>query len=190
MSVALYRLMPKELTLREVRVHVRQQGFRTRTLLIVTTLLHAERFSAEAIAQLYRRRWQAELNLRSLKVTLQMDHLRSKTPEAARKEIYMHLTAYNLIRQVMAQAALAAEREPWTVSFKGAVQALLRFLPLLETRLSSRVWSEELLKAIAAYEVGNRPDRVEPRVKKRRPKEYDLMNRPRNEYLRITHTKS
>jgi hypothetical protein len=185
MSQEDYDALPAELTVREMRVRVRQKGFRTKTLLLVTTLLDAERYSTEALAQLYRRRWQAELHLRDLKVTLHMDHLRSKTPAAARKELYLHLTAYNLIRQTMALAALRAEREPWSISFKGTLQTLNRFLPLLDTALSSRAWTEALLRAIAAHVVGDRPDRVEPRVKKRRPKEYDLMTRPRNQYVRV-----
>jgi hypothetical protein len=180
-----YDALPAELTVRELRVHVRQKGFRTETLLLVTTLLDAERYSAEAMAQLYRRRWQAELHLRDLKVTLHMDHLRSKTPEAAHKELFMHLTAYNLIRQTMALAALRAEREPWSISFKGAVQTLNRFVPLLDTGLSTAAWTEALLRAIASHVVGDRPDRVEPRVKKRRPKTYPLMTRPRNQYVRV-----
>lgn len=186
MSVEQYDLLPEALTVREVRVHVRQKGFRTKVLVVVTTLLDAKLYTAESIAQLYRRRWQAELHLKSLKVTLQMDHLRSKTPEAMRKEFYMHLTAYNLIRQIMAIAALRAEREPWTVSFKGAVQTINRFLMLLNVmEVSTAAWSDGLLRAIASHVVGNRLDRVEPRVVKRRPKEYDRMTKPRNQYLRV-----
>jgi hypothetical protein len=180
-----YDALPAELTVRELRVRVPQRGFRTESLLIVTTLLDAERYSAEALAALYRRRWQAELHLRDLKVTLQMDHLRSQTPTAARKELSMHLTAYNLVRQMMALAALRAEREPWSISFKGAVQTLNRFVPLLDTDLSTAAWTEALLRAIAAHVVGDRPDRVEPRVKKRRPKTYPLLTRPRNQYVRV-----
>jgi hypothetical protein len=170
MSREEYDALPEELVVREVRVCVRQRGFRTRTLLIATTLLDAEHYSTEDLALLYRRRWQAELHLRDLKATLHMDHLRSKTPAAARKELFLHLTAYNLIRQVMALAALRAEREPWSISFKGTVQTFNRFLPLLDTELSTAAWTEALLRTIAAHVVGDRPDRVEPRVKKRRPK--------------------
>jgi IS4 transposase len=85
--------LPAELTLREVRVVVHQKGFRTKELIVVTTLLEAEQYSAAEIAILYRRRWQAELNLRSLKIVLQMDHLRCKTPHRVRNEFYMHLVA-------------------------------------------------------------------------------------------------
>ena len=116
--------MPADLTLRELRVRITQKGFRTRELLIVTTLLDADQYPPTQIAQLYRRRWQAELNLRSLKIVLQMDHLRCKTPHRARNEFFRHLIAYNLIRQRMALAAPAADVEPWTVSFKGTLQTI------------------------------------------------------------------
>jgi hypothetical protein len=171
-----------EMTLREVRVVVQQKGFRTKELIIVTTLLDPEQYPAAEIAALYRRRWEAELNLRSLKIVLQMDHLRCKTPHRVRNEFYMHLVAYNLIRQTMAVAALAAGVEPWTVSFKGALQTITNLLPLLSTRVSTADWCEALLDAIATHVVGDRPDRFEPRVKKRRPKKYKFMREPRANY--------
>jgi hypothetical protein len=176
-----YDALPETLTLRELRIQVTQPGFRTRVILVVTTLLDATEFSADEIAQLYRRRWQAELNLRSLKIVLQMDQLRCLTPHRVRNEIRMHLTAYNLIRGVMAAAAQAAGRQPWTVSFKGALQALNNMLPLLLV-MTPEAWCHQLLQMIAASEVGNRPDRYEPRVKKRRPKKYKLLREPRQNY--------
>lgn len=184
MSQEQYAALPASLTMREVRVHVQQRGFRTRKLIVVSTLLDAEQYPAAELAQLYRRRWQAELNLRSLKIVLQMDHLRCKTPHRVRNEFYMHLAAYNLIRQLMAVAAFQAGVEPWTVSFKGALQTLNNFLSLLATRISTEDWCNALLAAIATHEVGNRPDRLEPRVKKRRPKKYNLMRQPRENYKR------
>jgi hypothetical protein len=184
MSEQEYAELPDSLTLREVRVRVRQRGFRTQELVVVTTLLDPEEYPAEEIAKLYRRRWQAELNLRSLKVVLQIDHLRCQTPHRVRNEFHMHLVAYNLIRQTMAAAAARAGVEPWTVSFKGAVQILDKFLPLLATELSTQAWCDALLDAIATHVVGNRPDRFEPRVKKRRPKPYRKMTKPRQEYKR------
>jgi putative transposase len=184
MSQEQYDQLPESLTVREVRVHVRQKGFRTRKLLVVTTLLDPEKYSAEEIANLYRRRWQAELNLRSLKIILQMDHLRCQTPHRVRNEFYMHLVGYNLIRRLMAVAAFGAGVEPWTVSFKGALQTINNLLPLLSTRVSTDEWCQALLDAIATHIVGNRPDRFEPRVKKRRPKKYKFMREPRENYKR------
>ena len=184
MSREQYDTLPEILTVREVRVRVEQKGFRTKELIVVTTLLDPKEYPAAEIAKLYRRRWQAELNLRSIKVVLQMDHLRCKTPHRVRNEFYMHLVAYNLIRKAMVIAAANAGVEPWTVSFKGTLQTLNRLLPLLPTEISTEIWCETLLDSIITHVVGNRPDRVEPRVKKRRPKEYDLMTKPRNEYKR------
>jgi hypothetical protein len=184
MSPEQYRALPGVLILREVRVRVEQQGFRTRQVMVVTTLLDAERYGAAEIAKLYRRRWQAELNLRSLKIVMQMDHLRCKEPHRVRNEFFMHLVAYNLIRKVLAMAAFQARAEPWTVSFKGALQTLNRMLPLLDTRVTIDDWCDALLEAIAAHVVGNRPDRFEPRLKKRRPKPYKHLREPRENYKR------
>jgi hypothetical protein len=182
MSQEEYDGYPAFLTMREVYVVVHQKGFRTRNLVVATTLLDAQKYQAVEIAKLYRRRWQAELNLRSLKTVMQMDHLRCKTPHRVRNELYMHMVAYNLIRKVMAIAAAEADVEPWTVSFKGTLQTLARLLPLLDSNITTEDWFETLLNAATTHVVGNRPDRVEPRCKKRRPKEYDLMNKPRSEY--------
>lgn len=184
MKRAVYTGMPEVLLLREVRVHVGQKGFRTREVIVVTTLLAAQIYSATEIAALYRRRWQAELNLRSLKIVLQMDQLRCKTPHRVRNEFWMHLLAYNLIRKVMALAACQAGVQPWTISFKGALQTMDRLLPLLHTSVAIDRWCRTLLVAIATHVVGNRPDRFEPRVRKRRPKSYPLMRQPRQVYKR------
>lgn len=182
MSVEQYTTLPDELTLREVRVRVAQKGFRTKVLVVVTTLLDPEPYSREEIAQLYRRRWQAELNLRSLKIVLQMDQLRCKTPHRVRNEFLMHLIGYNLIRRVMAVAAFASGTEPWTVSFKGALQTLNNLLPVLSADVSTEEWCIALLRAIATHVVGHRPDRYEPRLCKRRPKQYKQLRKPRAEY--------
>jgi hypothetical protein len=179
-----YRQLPDELTLREVRIRVRQRGFRTKEIIVVTTLLDAERYSAAALADLYRRRWQAELNLRSLKIVLQMDHLRCKTPHRVRNEFRMHLLAYNLIRKVVAAGAIRAGVEPWSISFKGTLQTFNQLLLVLATDISVDKWCQALLDALVKHLVGNRPDRIEPRVLKRRGKTYPLMIKPRAEYKR------
>jgi hypothetical protein len=184
MSQEQYEALPDFLTVREVRVWVEQKGFRTKEVIVVTTLLDPETYSATAIASLYRRRWQAELNLRSLKIVMQMDHLRCKTPHRVRNEFYMHLVAYNLIRKVMAMAAAKADLEPWTVSFKGTLQTLGQFLPLLHSNLRIEVWCDALLGAIATHVVGDRPDRFEPCRKKRRPKPHKYLLEPRQHYKR------
>lgn len=179
-----YRSLPDELVLREVRVRVKQKGFRTKSLVVVTTLADAVEYPAAQIAELYRRRWQAELNLRSLKVVLQMDQLRCKTPERVRNEFNMHLLVYNLIRRAMALAALQSDVCPWQVSFKGALQTLNNFLPLLAAQPSVDAWCEALAIAIATHDVANRPDRFEPRLTKRRPKKFKHLRKPRANYKR------
>jgi hypothetical protein len=176
--------LPEFLILREMRVHVKQRGFRSKSLVVVTTLLSPAGYAADDIADLYRRRWQAELHLWSIKIALQMDHLRCKTPHRVRNELWMHLLAYNLVRRTMALAALQSGASPWQVSFKGALQTVNQFLPQLGSATSATALCEALVRCIAAHVVGNRPDRFEPRVRKRRPKEYAYMTKTRAEYKR------
>ncbi len=182
MSAAQYATLPDELTLREVRIRVAQKGFRTWSLVVVTTLLDAAQYPPEEIALLYRRRWQAELHLRSLKIVLQMDHLRCKKPERVRNEFFTHLLGYNLIRGVMASAAFQSGKSPWEISFKGTLQTLDQFLPILLSRVSNEAWCKALLTAVATHLVGDRPDRFEPRLVKRRPKPYKHLREPRRNY--------
>ena len=163
---------------------MRQKGFRTKELVVVTTLLDAETYPADEIAMLYRRRWQAELNLRSLKIVLQMDHLRCKTPHRVRNEFYMHLVAYNLIRQLMAVAGSVGGRGTLDRELqRDAANDQQPAAAVEHTRLDAD-WCQALLDAIATHIVGNRPDRFEPRVRKRRPKKYKLMREPRENYKR------
>ena len=181
--------LPQFLTVRETRVQVQQPGFRSRTIIVVTTLLDAEEVTASDLAELYRARWNAELDLRSLKQTMQMDILRCKTPELVRKEIWTHILAYNLIRTVIAQAASKHNVLPRSISFKGAIQTLEAFQPLIAIqgeRNSTHRHSlfQQLLDAIATHRVADRPDRFEPRLRKRRQKKYDRMMKPRNEIKR------
>lgn len=184
MSTEVYAGLPDRLVVREVRVRVTQRGFRTKTVLVITSLLEPAAFPANALAELYRRRWQAELNLRSLKMVLQMDHLRCKKPHRVRNEFYMHLLAYNLLRRVMALAALENGVLPWHISFKGTLQTLSNFLPLLVASMSLNAGCQALLEGIATHKVGHRPNRLEPRRVKRRPKQYKLLQEPRDNYKR------
>jgi len=186
---AAYAALPGSLTVRETRVRVEQPGFRTRALVVVTTLLDAGAVTADELGRLYRERWNAELDLRSLKRTMQMDVLRCKTPGLVRKEIWAHVLAYNLVRTVMAQAAARHHIEPRSVSFKGAVQTLLAFQPVIvalgdRNTARCRAVYEQVLAAVAAHQVGDRPDRFEPRLRKRRPKHYAFLRQPRAEVKR------
>ncbi len=179
-----YKSLPDNLTVRECRVNVQQPGFRAKHIIVVTTLLDAEKYPKEDLAQLYRARWNAELDLRSLKVDLQMDILRCKTPELVRKEIWTHVLAYNLIRTVMAQAAISHQIEPRTISFKGAKQTLEAFQPMIAlqgNRPKREALYRQLLTVIVSHRVGNRPGRFEPRRKKGRGKRYDWLVKTRHE---------
>src|SRR5262245_11028 len=179
-----YHALPEFITVREARVRVAQPGFRTRSLVVVTTLLDPEQATKEDLAELYRARWNVELDLRSIKAAMQMRELRCKTPELVRKEVWAHLLAYNLIRTVMAQAAARHGIPPRSLSFTGAMQTLQAFQPLLEPEATDdaagrlRLY-QELLDAIASHRVADRPDRYEPRLKKRRRNYYDWLTEPR-----------
>src|SRR5438105_13145990 len=124
--------MPESVTVRETRVRVLQPGFRSRSIVVVTTLLDPEQTTKDDLAALYRARWHNELDLRSIKSAMQMRELRCKTPELVRKEVWAHVLAYNLIRTVMAQAAARHEALPRSISFTGAMRTLEAFQPLLE----------------------------------------------------------
>jgi Transposase DDE domain len=181
MDEATYAVLPATVDIRVLRVCVPQRGFRTRVVLVATTLLDAQVYPKEDLAGLYRARWHAELDLRSLKQTMQMEVLRCKTPAMVRKEIWGHLLVYNLLRAAMAQAALGHGVVPRQVSLQGTRQTLAAFHSLLAQRPSTareRVVSM-VLSAIASHRVGTRPDRYEPRACKRRPKPYPLLRVPR-----------
>jgi hypothetical protein len=184
-----YHALPEFITVRETRIHVRQSGFRTRSIVVVTTLLDPQQTTKEDLATLYRARWHNELDLRSLKSSMQMGELRCKTPELVRKEVWAHVLAYNLLRTVMAQAAVRHGVAPRTISFTGAIQTVEAFQPLLEFGAAQDAASRlrlyhDLLDAIATHQVGDRPDRYEPRLKKRRRNNYDWLTRPRAELKR------
>lgn len=174
--------LPRELCVREVRVRIRQPGFRTQEVVVVTTLLDSKKYPAAEIAKLYQARWQAELDLRSLKITLGMDRLRCRTPEMVRKEIWAHLLAYNLIRTVMARAALTHQTPLREISFKGTLQTLQAFAGYLlsATAASAEVLYDCLLRAIVQHVVGNRPNRIEPRARKWRGKTFPYLSKPRH----------
>jgi hypothetical protein len=184
-----YQALPESVTVREMRVRVRQPGFRTREIVVVTTLLDPRQTTREDLATLYRARWHNELDLRSLKSAMQMRELRCKTPELVRKEVWAHVLAYNLLRTVMAQAAARHGVAPRSISFTGAMQTLEAFQPLLEFGAAGDAAARlrlchNLLDAIATHRVGDRPDRYEPRVKKRRRNHYGWLTKPRAEMKR------
>lgn len=181
MDEATYARMPESLAMREVRVNIDQAGCRVRSLIVVTTLTDADVYTREDIAELYHQRWLVELDIRSLKITLGMDVLRCKTPAMVTKEIWVCLLAYNLIRQSMLQAAFLAELSPRQISFTAAMQKIAAswttILVCAEACVITMI--EVHLSDLAGHIVGDRPGRVEPRAKKRRPKPHRLLTEPR-----------
>ena len=172
-----YLAMPQTLTVREIK---------SKGKVIVTTMLDPKQANRKEIAELYTQRWHVEVDLRSIKETLQMDVLRCKTPAMVRKEISVHLLAYNLIRGVMTQAAIRKGISPRMISFKGTLQTLNAFqpkIPFMDNKLLT--FFEALLNAVAGHRVGNRPGRSEPRAVKRRPKPYPRLKTPRKEVANI-----
>jgi hypothetical protein len=184
-----YRALPEYITIRETRIRVVQPGFRTKSIVVVTTLLDPQQTTKEDLANLYRARWNNELDLRSIKSTMQMRDLRCKTPELVRKEIWTHILAYNLIRTMMAQAAARQDILPRSISFKGTIQTLEAFQRLIDQRTARDAANRLrmyhcLLDAIATHRVADRPDRYEPRLKKRRRNHYGWLTKPRAEIKR------
>jgi len=178
--------LPEPLMVREVRFQVSDPGFRTRQVTLVTTLLDAKAYPKAALAALYRERWQAEISLRHLKTRLQMEFLTSKTPDMVKKEFYVHLLAYNLIRSVQKQAAEQHGGKPTLLSFAATVQHVAIFSTLIASAINGRRHQLYLLLLVlvATEQLHCRPNRYEPRVKKRRPKPYRWMKKPRKDYHR------
>ena len=176
-----YDALPESLEVREVRVRIAQAGTRTRQIIVATTLKDVKQHSQKDIADLYHQRWHAELDIRAIKQALKMDILSCQTPEMVRKEVWAHLLGYNLVRAVMAQAAQKKGLKPREVSFAGAVQIInaFRWPLLLLSGEKLAVLTDALHRAVAAHKVGDRPGRYEPRKKKRRPKCYPNLTKPR-----------
>jgi len=181
MSKELYEQIPETMTLREVRFQVTVPGRRTETLIVVTSLIDPETYPPEDIAELYGYRWNAELDIRDIKQTLGLDHVRCKTPKMVRRELWVTLLAYNLVRKLIATAATVHGKQPRQLGFTLACQTILSSWMLLATgscRDVRQLW-RLALERIAANEVANRPGRIEPRMLKRRRHRYPLMHDPR-----------
>jgi hypothetical protein len=127
--------------------------------------------------------WHTELDIRAIKITLDMDVLRCKTPEMVRREVWTHLLAYNLIRRSILQSAQASGCSPRALSFTAAMQAIAAswIVAVMADRSLFGALVDAHLANLAGHRVGNRPDRVEPRAVKRRPKPHRLLTKPRAE---------
>jgi hypothetical protein len=167
MTAEEYAKLPDKLIVRELRYQVGRRGFRTRTVTLVTTLLDPEAYPLAALAELYGARWRVELNLRHLKTTMKMDILKCKTFDGVLKELTVYAIVYNLVRVVMMEAARRQGVDVERISFVDALRWLTRARP-----------GDELPKLVVNPD---RPGRYEPRVRKRRPKQYPLMKQQRSE---------
>ena len=164
-------------------MRVAEPGFRVETLVVVTTLTDADVYDTEALGDLYRERWQVELDIRALKVSLQMEYLRCRTPFMIDKELWANVLSYNLVRKVAAQAAQLHNRQPRAISFTATKQALEAAWQPLSTASATQQLElgQHLLKELSKQRVGERPNRCEPRAVKRRPKAQALLTKPRAE---------
>jgi hypothetical protein len=173
--------LPRRLNMRLVRVRVEQPGFRTNTVALATTLLDEVAYPDEALIELYRLRWQVEGNYRDIKTTLGLDVLRTRTPEMIEREVLMQAIAHNLVRVVMLEAASSRDAPLRCISFKGALTVMRQWAPLLHDATGRRRDDlyDDLLGVIASDLRPIRPNRVEPRSVKRRPKNYQFMTKPR-----------
>ena len=180
--------LPETITVRRFWAVIERPGFRTKGLHRVTTLLDATKYSLAELAELYKCRWQVELHFRTLKCDLTMGILTCKTPAMVRKELAMHTIVFNAIRAVMVAAGVVVKRAPYRLSFTAAWKAIESFTELLSNPLGRMSAWRELLRVIGSQEVDDRPNRVEPRVVKRRPKDCKYMTKPRKDYPRVTKT--
>ena len=169
MTRAQYEAYPDELTVREVAGEKR---------VLVTTMLDPRKTRKKDLLELYTQRWHVELDFRNIKTTLGMEVLRCLTPQMVEKELWVNLLAYNLIRLLMAQAALEVGLHPRELSFKHTVQMWTQWILLHSGR--GQDWQRDtLFQLIAQVRVGHRPGRLEPRARKRRPKPYPWLKVPR-----------
>jgi hypothetical protein len=185
MDLETYAKIPERLELREIRFNVVEPGRRTHTLDIITTLVDADQYTKEDIAELYGFRWNSELDIRCIKSSLNLGHVRCKSPEMVHREVWTTILGYNLIRTTAAGAAQIHGKQPRQISFTSTCQFVLAsWMQLSSGSIAASALDDYLrlmLKRIANCEVGNRPGRLEPRVLKRRRHRYKLMQKSRAE---------
>jgi putative transposase len=181
MSQELYDSLPEKMEIRVVTFKARSKK-QSEDLNVVTTLVDHKKYPAEEIGKLYGYRWHVELDIFSIKQSLNLDHLRCKSSDMIRREFWVTLLAYNMVRLVCAQAAFVHDKLARRMSFTVACNTLIsQWVFPSESYLRQKI-NKHALKQIAGNEVGNRPGRIEPRVIKRRAKSYSLMTKPRQQY--------
>jgi len=184
-SVEEFAALPQSLTLRMIRLHVAAKGFRTRSVVLVTTLLDPQLYPADGLRELYGERWSVELHFHQIKTMLAMDVLRCKSPELIAREVAIHRIAYNLVRSLMQRSAHLHYVPLERISFKGSLDTLRHWSAVIaaaaETPRKQDQLIAQMLATIARDPVPERPGRSEPRARKRRAKNYQLLTKPRHE---------
>ncbi len=167
MSAEQFAALKESIVVRELRYAIHEKGFRPKEITLVTTLLDAQLYSLPELAKLFQQRWQIETNFGHLKTTMNMDVLKCKTVDGVLKELQVFALIYNLIRQVMLEAAKRQQVPVERISFIDAMR-------WLQTARLGDPLSQLVVNP-------HRPNRLEPRVRKRRPKQYPLMRKPRRQ---------
>ena len=181
MSQQLYDSLPDKMEIRIVSFKAKSKN-KSEQFDVVTTFTDHKEYPAEEIAKLYGYRWNVELDIFSIKQSLNLDHLRCKSPDMIRRELWVTLLAYNMVRLVCAQAAFVHDKLARQMSFTIACNTLISQWVFPSEDFLRKQLNKHALKQIAGNEVGNRPGRIEPRVVKRRVQKYTLMTKPRNQY--------
>lgn len=179
-----FNSLPDTLKVRIVKIKCSPKGFRPKTKWLVTTFLDSELVTADSICQLYRQRWQAELNFRSIKTIMGMDFINAKTPSSVEKDIWLYIISYNIVRIYMIQAGIKSKNCPTQLSFRAAQQIIA-----VNRIISIKTNIETITNFINSNQVGNRPDRFEPRALKKRPKNFALLSEDRNLARKRLHKK-
>jgi len=183
--------IPQTLVVRHLQVDVDIPGVWTKKIILATTLLDNKKYPAQALADLYRRRWMIELFFRNIKTTMKMEVLRCQSTDMIHKELMLFIIAYNLIRSLIWQTAIKKNIDPYRISFAGVIQAIRQFTPILPTMATKKQkqqFIEKFMEILAADIVPiPKEPRREPRTIKRRPKTYQLLTKPRYEFHEILH---
>lgn len=186
LSTEEFESMPDEIIVRLFKFHCHVPGWRAKEILAATTLLDAVAYPRRDLADLFLRRWNVETDLNHLKTTMQMEFLRTKSPDMVQREVWAHVLAYNLIRTLMWESAKRVRRlDPMSLSLKATIQEMTALWPFSAAATQPNdltAFFEALLRGIRFHKLPFRPHRVEPRVRKRRPKNYKLMLKARREY--------
>ncbi|UCH94289.1 MAG: IS4 family transposase [Candidatus Aminicenantes bacterium] len=190
LSMQQWETIPSSITVRQVTVTINNPGFRTKKITLATTLLDNKKYPPQALADLYRRRWLAELFIRDLKTTMRMDVLHCTTPELVHKELSIFSIAYNFVRFLIWQAAIEKGIDPYRISFTGTLATIRQWIPILpfiESEEEKRIFMQVFFQILASDIIPIRERKRQPRALKRRPKNFQLLTKPRDEFMEIPH---